>query len=123
MKRQAHPFSICSQIALTRIARWESDVGRGERLCGAVLQAAFGGQAAAFVAIEVELDDCYRRSGDCGGAGHGEVVLKRLAERPELLCVAIGIDRDLLDQDLQSAPFGPGGGLGRHSPLHDAGLP
>jgi hypothetical protein len=81
--------------------RWEDDLGSGNDVFGTVLASAFGGQAAALVPIEVELDHGDRLTDDESVTGHRDVILEGLPERPELFTVSIGIDCDLLNQVVQ----------------------
>jgi hypothetical protein len=64
---------------------------------GAVVALDRCGEAAAYVAVEVDLGHGDLGTDDRSSHGELDVVLERLAERPVAL-VAVGIDGDLLDK-------------------------
>ena len=64
-------------------------------------RAAPRGQATARIPVVLECDERDRFANHEGVAGDDDVVLERLPQRSELLVVAVGVHRDLVDERVE----------------------
>jgi hypothetical protein len=95
---QPHPFAVCGNVSPAFRSRKKHDIRSADDVLAPILPTTLRRQSAPRIAVVVEIQHRDHLADDESITGNGDIILESLPKSPELLILAVSIDRDLLDE-------------------------